>query len=236
APQFDIATYSVTGPAPPAYNYQFQSEGIYKQQQVIASVSGRMKRLVVNGTYSLNYANSNTQSVDYFPSVSENPSFDYGRATFGYRHNFTFLGSYTAPYGIVLASLFLARSGTPYNLTIGNDLTGNNQFNARPTYGVCGAAGVISTQYGCLDTDPAGKGETVVPFDLGTGPANSIMILRVSKVIGVGPRIEKAGKGETYGGDNSKVSSRGLSGGGAAIRLDAAAPRRYNLTFAASAG
>jgi len=117
------------------------------------------------------------------------------------------------------------------NLTIGNDLTGNNQFNARPTYGVCGAAGVVKTQYGCLDTDPAGKGEAVVPFNLGTGPANAALFLRVSKVIGVGPRIEKAGKGQTYNGNNSSVYSRGLSGGGAAVRLDAAAPRRYNLTF-----
>ena len=231
APAFDIATYSVTGPAPPAYNYQFQSEGIYKEQQVITTVSARMKRLVVNGTYTLDYANSDTQGVNYFPSVAENPSFDYGRPVFGYRHNLMLMDSYTAPYGIVLASQFLARSGIPYNLTIGNDLTGNNQFNARPTYGVCGAAGVVKTQYGCLDTDPTGKGEAVVPFNLGTGPANAALFLRVSKVIGVGPRIEKAGKGQTYNGNNSSVYSRGLSGGGAAVRLDAAAPRRYNLTF-----
>lgn len=201
APAFDIATYSIMGPAPPAYNYQFQSEGIYKEQQVIATVSATMKRLVVNGTYSLNYANSDTQGVNYFPSVSADPVFDYGRATFGYRHSFTLLGSYTGPYGIVLASQFVARSGDPYNLTIGNDVTGSNQFNARPTYGICGAAGVISTQYGCLDTDPAGKGEAVVPFDLGTGPANNIMFLHLSKVIGVGPKIEKAGDGQIYHGE-----------------------------------
>lgn len=233
APAFDTATYSIAGSAPPAYNYQYQSEGIYKQHQVIATVSGKLNKLVVNGTYSLNYANSDTQGAGYFPSVPDDPGFDYGRAKFGYRHDFTLLDSYTAPYGIVLASLLLARSGTPYNLTIGNDLTGNNQFNARPTFGVCGATGVIQTQYGCLDTDPAGKGETVVPFNLGTGPANTIMYLRVSKVLGVGPQIEKAGKGQTFSGNNSSVSSRGLSGGGAPIRLDAAVPRRFNLTFIA---
>jgi hypothetical protein len=132
--------------------------------------------------------------------------------------------------------LLLARSGVPYNLTIGNDLTGNNQFNARPTYGVCGTANVVSTPYGCLNTSPAGSGERVVPFDLGTGPANSILFLRISKVVGVGPKIEKAGKGQTYNGNNRSVSSRGLSGGGAAVRLDAAAPRKYNLIFVASAG
>jgi hypothetical protein len=233
APAFNTATYSITGATPAAYNYQYQSEGIYKQDQVIATVSARSRRFVINGTYSLNFANSDTQGVGYAPSVPQDPAFDYGRAQFGYRHNLTLLDSYTGPYGIVFASLFLVRSGIPYNLTIGNDLTGNNQFNARPTYGVCGAAGVVSTQYGCLDTNPAGTGEQVVPFNLGTGPASDILFARISKVIGVGPRIEKAGKGQTYNGNNQSVSGRGLSGGGAAIRLDAAAPRKYNMTFVA---
>jgi hypothetical protein len=233
APVFDTATYSIIGSAPSVYNYQFQSGGIYKQQQVIATISGSTKKLVVNGSYTLNFANSDTQGVTYSPSVPQDPAFDYGRAMFGNRHEFTLLDSYTGPYGIVLASLLLARSGTPYNLTTGSDLTGNNQFNARPTYGVCGAPDVVSTQYGCLDTNPAGKGENVVPFNLGTGPATDILFLRVSKVIGVGPKIEKAGKGQTYHGDNRSVSGRGLSSGGAAIRLDAAAPRKYNLTLVA---
>jgi hypothetical protein len=61
-----------------------------------------------------------------------------------------------------------------------------------------------------------------------------IFHLRISKVIGVGPRIKTAGEGNTFQGGNS-VSGRGLSGGGAAIRLDAAAPRKYNLTFVAGA-
>ncbi len=28
----------------------------------------------------------------------------------------------------------MANSGTPYNIVTGSELTGNNQFNARPTY------------------------------------------------------------------------------------------------------
>jgi hypothetical protein len=235
APAFDIANYTITGPAPSAYNYQVQSEGIYKQQQIITTVSAHTKRLVVNGTYLLNFANGDTQGVSYSPSVPDDPAFDYGRARFGYRHSLTVLDSYTGPFGIVLASLFLAQSGVPYNLTIGNDVTGNNQFNARPAYGICDAPDVVSTPYGCLDTNPSGKGEKIIPFNLGTGPATSILFMRVSKVVGVGPRLEKAGKGQVFHGDNRSVSGRGLSGGGAAIRLDAAAPRRYNLTFAATA-
>ena len=132
--------------------------------------------------------------------------------------------------------MLAAQSGTPYNLTIGSDLTGNNQFNARPAYGTCGVSNVVSTQYGCLDTDPIGKDEPSVPYGVGLGPANAVLHIRISKVIGIGPRIKEAGEGQTYNpGGNGNVSGRGLSGGGAAIRLDAAAPRRFNLTFVAGA-
>ncbi len=232
APAFNAASYTITGSVPAAYNYQFQSGGIYRQHQLIATISARTKRLVVNGTYTLNYARSDTQGVDYFPSDPSDPGLDYGRATFDVRHRLTILGSYTGPWGIVMASMLEAQSGTPYNVTIGNDVTGNNQFNARPTYGVCGAADVVSTRYGCLDTNPAGKNERIVPFDVGTGPANAVVHLRLSKVIGVGPRVEEAGKGLTYKGGGQSVSGQGLSRGGAAIRLNAGAPRRYNLVFA----
>jgi hypothetical protein len=116
-----------------------------------------------------------------------------------------------------------AQSGTPYNLTIGSDLTGNNQFNARPTYGTCGEAGVLSTPYGCLDTDPTGKGERILPYDIGTGPANVVFHLRVSKVIGIGPRIEGA-TGAGGGQQSGSVNGRGLSGGQAQVKLDATVP------------
>src|SRR5215469_12802957 len=37
APEFDPATYTITGTVPAAYNYQFQSGGVYNQQQVIVT-------------------------------------------------------------------------------------------------------------------------------------------------------------------------------------------------------
>jgi Carboxypeptidase regulatory-like domain len=236
APDFDPADYTVTGPAPTLYDYQYQSGGFYRQNQLIFSASIALKHLTVNGNYVLNEAKSDTQGVNSFPSVAQDPGLDYGRAAFGIRNRFTLIESYTAPHGIVIAALLAAQSGTPYNLTIGSDLTGNNQFNARPTYGVCGAAGVISTQYGCLDTNPIGKNEQLVPYDVGTGPANAVLHVRVSKVIGIGPRIKKAGEGNSFTpGEGGSVSGRGLSGGGASIKLDASAPRRFNLTLVAGA-
>jgi hypothetical protein len=234
APAFNAATYTVTGPLPAVYNYQFQSGGFFRQHQIVLTSSVQTRRFVLTGSYVFNVAKSDTQGVYSFPSVAQNPGLDYGRASFGIRHRVTLMNSYTAPFGFVFASLLTAQSGTPYNLTTGYDLTGNNQFNARPAYGTCGAAGVISTRYGCLDTNPAGKGERIVPFGVGLGPANALLDLRVSKTFGVGPRIKTETGGDTLSAGD-EVSDRGIGSGGAAIKLNASAPRRYSLTFVAAA-
>jgi hypothetical protein len=233
APAFNAATYTVTGPPPATFNYQFQSGGFYKQNQVIVTSSWQLRRFVLNGSYTFNQAKSDTQGVDSFASVADNPGLDYGRASFGVRHRVTMLNSYTAPWGITFASLLEAQSGTPYNITTGSDLTGNNQFNARPAYGVCGTPGLVNTRYGCLDPNPAGKNETMVPFGIGTGPANVLFDLRASKVFGVGPREKVASEGQSF--DSGSVADQGLSTGGAKIKLDAGAPRRYSLTFVVGA-
>ena len=230
APTFDPETYSITGPPPGVYNNQFQSGGVFSQHQLIATASVRLKKISLNSSYTLNDAKSDTGGVNFFPSVAQNPGLDYGRASFGIHHRLFLLGTYNAPHGIIFAPLLAAQSGTPYNLTIGNDLTGNNQFNARPTFGVCGAAAVVSTSYGCLDTNPTGKNERLVPFNSATGPANFVMHLRVSKAFGIGPKISTA-KGATGPQGGGEVNGRGLSGSQAQVKLDASVPRKYNLTL-----
>jgi opacity protein-like surface antigen len=234
APAFNPATYTVTGATPTAYNYQFQSGGVFKQHQIVFTSSVQTRRFVLNGAYTFNIAKSDTDGVYSFPSVAQNPGLDFGRATFGVRHRVTLMNSYTAPWGFVFSSLLTAQAGTPYNLTTGYDLTGNNQFNSRPAYGVCGAPGVVSTRYGCLDTNPSGKGERIVPFGVGLGPANALLDARVSKTFGIGPRMQTESGGDTFSGGDD-VSDRGLSSGGAAIKLNAGAPRRYTLTLVAGA-
>lgn len=235
APDFDLSTYTVTGSLPDVYNYQFQSGGIFDQHQVIVTANTRLRKATIHASYTFNDAKSDTQGVTYFPSVAKNPGADYGRAGFDIHNRLTMLGTYNAPHGFILAPLLVAQSGTPYNLSIGSDLTGNNQFNARPTYGVCGQADVVSTSYGCLDTNPVGKGERMVPYGLGTGPANVAFHMRVSKVFGIGPAIEgaKGGMGGPQGGGS--VGGRGLSGNQAQPKLDATVSRRYSLTFVGGA-
>ncbi len=232
APVFDTASYSVTGPPATVNNYQYQSGGFYKQHQAVATVNIQTQRLMLNGSYTFNVAKSDTQGVNSFVSVPQNPGYDYGTASFGVRHRFTVMQSFTAPFGFVFASLLAGQSGTPFNVTTGSDLTGNNQFNARPGYGVCGTPGVVSTPYGCLDPNPAGKGERIVPFGIGMGPKNLLLDVRLSKTFGIGPRMKVESAGTTLSA-GSDVSDRGLSNNGGAILLNANTPRRFNLTFTA---
>jgi hypothetical protein len=236
APDFDPSTYTLAGSAPAAYNYQFQSGGVYKQHRVILTTNLHFQRVSLHGSYTFNEAKSDAQGVTSFPSVAKDPGQDYGRASFDIHNSLFLLGTYAAPHGITIAPLLVAQSGTPYNVTIGNDLTGNNQFNARPTYGTCGTTDVVSTPYGCLDSAPLGKGEKIVPYGLGNGPANVSFSLRVSQVIGVGPRIKTEAGVRSGGGGEGSVSTQGLSGNQAQAKLDATAPRKYSLTLTAGAG
>ena len=73
APDFDEADYTITGPTPAAYNYQFQSGGFYRQNQIILSSALQLKKLTLSGNYTFNEAKSDTQGVGSFPPDGECP-------------------------------------------------------------------------------------------------------------------------------------------------------------------
>ena len=227
--------------APPSENlYTYQSGGFYRQSQIIASGRAALRRFSLFGFYMYNNAHSNTGGVNSFLSNAHDPGFDYGRSQFDVHHRFIILGNILAPWSMSFAPFLAFNSGTPYNITIGNDLTANNQFNARPAFAAsCSEANVVETKFGCLDTNPAGTNERIVPYGYGTGPENISLNMRVSKVIGLGPKIE--GRGPGGGGPGGGGGGRrggpgfiGLSGNtGGPGRLDASVSRRYNLTLSA---
>ena len=241
APFFDSSqnTYGTSVPltAPDANLYQYQSGGVYRQNQIIASGNARFKRFTLFGFYSYNDAKADTDGVNYFPSNAHDPGLDYGRAGFDVKNRFVVLGNISAPYALSFAPFVAYNSGSPYNITTGSDLTGNNQFNARPTYAAsCNEAGAINLQaYGlpCLNTNPVGTNEKILPYDFGTGPQNISVNLRVSKVIGIGPRVAN-GQGAGGGGGGHGRGFHGLSGNqGGPGRMDATVPRKYSLTLVA---
>ena len=138
APEFataDLGIYPDT-PLPRAEenNLQYQSGGVYRQNQIIVSGRASYPRFSFFTFYTYNVAKADTNGVTYTPSVAQNPGLDYGRSSFDVHNRFVILGNFSAPYAISLTPFFAYNSGAPYNVTIGSDLTRNNQFNARPTF------------------------------------------------------------------------------------------------------
>ena len=227
--------------------YQYQSGGIYKQNQLITNFSVRARKLTLFGYYLLNFAKADTSGATYFPSNQFDPAADYGRSTFDVHNRFLLGGSYRAPFGVSLSPFIVSNSGSPFNITLGEDLNGDNQFNDRPAYATSSSTDVVHTSYGSFDLLPSSF-ETRIPYNLGTGPSEFSANLRISKTIGIGPKVEGGsaggfngprgggggGGGGRGGSGGGGLGPGGLSGGGGrSPMLDSPPSRRYSLTFTA---
>jgi len=222
APLYDYATNTFiidpkTGqpelPFPGEGNlYQFQSEGVYRQDQLITSVNARARNYSISSFYVLSYFKSDTSGANYFPSRQNDIAFDYGRASNDVRNRFFLLATTNLPYGIQGSIFTIANAGAPYNITTGQDLNRDNQYNERPSVvaaSLCtaGSTRYYATRYGCLNITPS-PGETIIPYGSGRGPANFSANVRLSKNFAIGPKLAGHGGG---GGDGGP---RGGGGGG----------------------
>ena len=211
---------------------EYYPEGVFKENQLILNVNARLSpKLSFFGFYNLSYANADFPgsggfgggSVSNNASNSFNLSQDYGRATFVTRNQVFLMGNYTAPWDIRFNPFLVARSGRPYNVVSGTDLTGDEYLNNRPSYAdaslcTAGQDQYFQTQFGCLNSLP-GEGDTLVPMNLGTGPSSVALNLRIAKTIGIGPKMESAGGvnnsgGGPGGGPPGGHGGRGGPGGG----------------------
>jgi hypothetical protein len=233
--------------------YQYQSGGIYRQNQLI--VNARVstgKRLSLFGFYTLSYANSNVASggsaggffasggttMASFVSNQFNPLADYGRAAFDVRHRAFIGGSVTMPYGFSLFPFIIINSGSPYNITTGQDNNLDSIFNDRPWLANANGQIVCTNRH---DFSLTATGP-LTPINYCTGPGNATFNLRLSKTIGFGRETKGAGGrtggpgGGSRGGPGGGLGPRGLSGGGGnPFASGSATNRRYNLTFSISA-
>jgi hypothetical protein len=245
---YDITTG--TGVRPNGINeniYQYQSGGIYHQNQLITNFSIRERKLTLFGFYVINDAKADTSGATYFPSDQFDPRADYGRSTFDVRQRFLVGGNYSAPFGFSISPFLVLNTGTPFNITVGQDLNGDNQFNDRPAFATSSSTDVLNTKYGNFDLNP-GAEEARIPYNYVDGPGQFSTNLRVSKSIGIGPRVEGGsgggfngpqgggggGRGPGGGGPGGGLGPGGLSSaGGRPPMLDQQVPRRYSLNFTA---
>ncbi len=247
-------TTTGTGTRPNGINenvYQYQSGGKYNQNQLMLNYTVRASRVSLFGFYSLNFANADTSGAGYFPSNPYDPSADYGRASFDVRNRFLLGGNIQAPFGVSLSPMLVSNSGQPFNITIGQDLNGDNQYNDRPSFATASSASVMSTSYGNFDLNPSSD-EARIPYNYGTGPGQFSMNMRISKSFGIGPKVTSgAGFSGGMGGRGGMGGPRmgggpggapggglgpgGLNGSGGPQRPDQNAKSRYSLNFSVMA-
>ncbi|HEY5178091.1 MAG TPA: carboxypeptidase regulatory-like domain-containing protein [Terriglobales bacterium] len=220
--------------------YQYSSEGVYRQNQMI--VNGRVSvgpKLSLFGFYSLNFSNSDLgagggggggggffgggSSSAEFIMNSYDPMEDYGRAAFDVRNRGVIGGTISLPYAFRLSPFILTNSAAPFNIIVGQDLNGDSIFNDRPALAsTAGPGGVVKvTPYGTFNTVPI-PGQTITPINYGSGQSLFTLNLRLSKTIGLGPKTESHSAsgpgggphGGGGGGHGGGLGGRGLGGRG----------------------
>ena len=235
-------------PDPTAGNiYQYASEGSFRQNQLISTFTIRAgTKLSLFGNYALNYAHGDTVGVSSFPSNQYDLAADYGRSTFDVRHKLFLAGTVSLPHAVRLSPFIVATSGTPYNVTVGEDLSGDSLFNDRPAFATNLSGSCLSVTAACHYVVPTGP-YTPVPINYLTGPAHFTVNLRLSKTFGFGPENgnrkdpnmpRDGGPGGPGGGGDYRGGGGvgfGRPAGGAIFGAGPATTRRYNLTFSINA-
>ncbi len=248
--------------------YQYNSGGVFEQNQLIANFRVSVgQKISLFGFYSLNYANSDLgsggpisagssgegfggafgaggSSSPQFVMNSYDPMEDYGRASFDVRNRFLIGGTFSLPYALRLSPFIIADSGSPFNIIVGQDLNGDSIFNDRPALASTAGPGgqVYVTPYGTFNSVPI-AGQTIVPINYGSSSALFSLNLRLSKTIGLGPKVQShaasGGRGGGGGGHGGGLGGRGLTGGGGPgggpFTYGGETNRKYNLTFSVSA-
>ncbi|MEO6816515.1 MAG: carboxypeptidase regulatory-like domain-containing protein [Edaphobacter sp.] len=228
---------SPTDGTAPAVIKQYQSEGVYRQNELILNANVRKKYVSLFGYYLLNFAKSDTGGINSFPSHPYNIGADYGRATFDRRNRLFLGGNVTLPYNISVSPFIIASSGTPYNVTLGRDLNNDSIFNDRPAFGPAngipaGQSG-SNTIAGCGSFVTPAAGQATIPINYCTGPALFVTNLRVSKTFGFGASTKTQNQGSSGGGGGDHGNHGGGHGGPGRGFGGSDTGRKYNLTFSA---
>lgn len=176
-----------------------ESGGRMKQQLMLVNVNSRFSRNVsLQLNYTLNYA----QDLPGTPSNPYDFMQDWGRSPLDRRHRFVLIGSIAAPLGLRLNPFLTVQSGAPYDITLGRDIFGNTERNARPAF----AAGTLL------------PGETLVPTALGDFvsyvPGQNVDLVPRNYLTGAGMVSANLRVGRTFGFGASRAGGNAMAGGG----------------------
>lgn len=149
------------------------------------------------------------------------------------------------PRGFRLSPFMIFNSGTPYNVTAGEDLSNDLQFNDRPAFATTVSGACLSPTQACHYAIPSTP-YTPIPVNYLTGPSQFTLNLRLAKTFGFGPEVGRNSgprQGGDAGGHSVGAHAGGGGGGGSLARPGGggglfgvpASSRRYSLTFSVNA-
>lgn len=231
-----LLTRNINAPLPGTYNpadpgsgtrplgtlqniYEYQSEGASRRDELYVNARFTTKPVTIYGYYLLGKRKSDTQGAASFPSNQYDLHADYGRASNDIR-NRLYLGSIlNLPLQFELDPFAIIQSNAPFNITVGQDLNGDSQFNDRPAFATdLSRPSVYHTRWGNFDANPI-PGQTIIPMNYGVGPSTVMLDMTLSRTTSFGPALEKPGASKVAPGSAAKAKAK-----------DPVA-RRYQLNF-----
>lgn len=222
--------------------YNYESTGYFRQNQLITNFNSRIGSwLNLFSFYSFSHAHSDTDGLGTLPANQWNLAEEWGRSAMDIHHRLFLGGSVSTDVlgnhakwlkGIRLAPFITARSGMPFNITVGSIDPVTGLMTARPTLAPAVGAGVFSTAYGLLNSSPQ-AGQAVLVRNAGDGPSQVSFNFRLSRTWGFGTTKFSG----LAGGARANQGGRGMGprGGMGGIFGDTATEHRYNLTLSVNA-
>ena len=167
--------------------YRYEASGRFNQRQMFVGFNSRLSRkITLNGNYSISKSTNDTdgQGSGLFPVNSYDTSGEYGRGGFDVRHRFSLFGSITMPWKVLLNPFIIANTGPPFNITTGEDLNLDRQYNERPSFAAananCDDPIIKCTRFGNFNRRPL-PGEEIIPRNYGNSPGSLSVNVRVTR-------------------------------------------------------
>jgi hypothetical protein len=171
---------------------QYEASGRYNQRQFFVGFNSRLSRkITLQGNYSLSKTENDTdgQGSGGFPVNSYDLTGEYGRGGFDVRHRFSLFGSIIMPWKVSLNPFIIANTGPGFNITTGQDLNLDRQYNERPSFAGananCQNEFIKCTPFGNFNTRPL-PGEQIIPRNYGQAPGSLSVNVRVSRTFQFG--------------------------------------------------
>lgn len=157
-------------------------------------------------------------------------------------------GTVGLPRGFRISPFMIFNSGSPYNVTAGQDLSNNSLFNDRPAFAPNVTGACLSPTAACHYFVPSSS-YSPIPINYLTGPNHFTLNLRLAKTFGFGREVggknatqnngpgpggPPPGGGGGHGGGGPGGGGFGHGGGGFG-GMGPASNRRYSLTFSVNA-